>query len=245
MIVPAVLRSIGPLSRRVIVFLHQQMSGSTDGDGERCGNGSLPDMGHYRFEDHAKISSVACWRGCSTLPRVLSALKPCDVTNRRTVHVHRDHSDQGGAGRRSKWCRSVSTPPMPRSPRSSGPITITASSFSVTNTSRRHNRSPSRAASARSNSTSLANDEACQEIPRLWWSPTSPKTADRSASVALARTGTATCATPPGHHAGPCSTRSKSPTCMAYRWVIPSLPVPLRPGTRCARRSGTASTAAA
>jgi hypothetical protein len=42
-----------------------------------------------------------------------------------------------------------------------------------------------------------------------------PRMAARSASDALARTGTVTCAMPLALHAEPCSTPSRSPACTA------------------------------
>jgi alpha-ketoglutarate-dependent taurine dioxygenase len=58
----------------------------------------------------------------------------------------------------------------------------------------------------------------------------------RPASAAPARTGTATCATPRDHHAGPSCTPSRSPSCTGSGWETPNSPVPLRPGTPCRMR---------
>ena len=76
------------------------------------------------------------------------------------------------------------------------------------------NRWISPAASARSNSTSSASDGACRAVRRSSSSPISPRTDGPSASAAPARTGIATCATPPVRRAGRCCTRWKFPTCI-------------------------------
>src|SRR2546422_3514534 len=59
---------------------------------------------------------------------------------------------------------------------------------------------------------------------------------DRPASAAPARTGTATCAVPRDHRAGPSCTPSRSPSGTGSRWGTPSSPAPPRPGMPCPMR---------
>jgi hypothetical protein len=84
-----------------------------------------------------------------------------------------------------------------RSPQSNRPTPLTESCSSGISGSRHRSKWPSPDASARSSSTCSASAGACPEVRRSSWSRTSPRTDGRSGFVARARTGTATCATPP------------------------------------------------